>query len=79
MAKRDKAVIEKLNEHFDTVKFSNKTGEYIIRSMGGSPEKLAEAIKHWVPEATVTKMWERYAPWPKDSYWEVRFILKETV
>lgn len=80
--KRDKNIFDALKAKFSQVSFSAKTGEYIVRRgffyrMGGSAEKLQSDVLAVVPQAVVTKSWERYGAWPTRSFWEVRFTISE--
>jgi len=44
---------------------------------GQTTEKYANAIKQVFPRATIVESFENWQPWPRDSYFMVRFKLPE--
>lgn len=64
----------------DSVGFSKKDNcfvakrTYFYRSQGGgSPERVADAIKAAIPSAAINSATDHWHAWPKDSWFEVRF------
>ena len=62
----------------DSIAWSGKYQEYIAKRgyfyrHGMTADKFAQAIKQLIPEAIITKADDHWHPWPKDSWFEVRF------
>lgn len=79
-AKRDKKVVAAVTAIGDSVRFS-KNGEYTVKRgffyrHGNTCERMAQAIKAAVPNARITLCEEHYNSWPRDSWFEVRFMLE---
>lgn len=87
--KRDKTVIAALRG-YDKPSYSTKTGEYIVKRgffycHGRSADTLATSVQNDLARqlpgrtVTLTRVQEHYNAWPRDSWWEVRFIITEAV
>lgn len=62
----------------DSIGWSGKFQEYIVKrgyfyTHGMTEDKLAAAVKNLIPEAVITSARNFWHPWPKDSWFEVRF------
>ena len=81
IAAKDPGVWKRLREHWPgegTISFSNKSQEYIVKEgyfyrHGRSAENLEAAVKKVIPEAQITSTQDHWNPWPRNSWFEVRF------
>ena len=80
LAGANREIIKKLEDAAlaDSIGWSGKYQEYIVKRgyfyrHGMTAERLAAAIKKLVPNAIITRSDDNYHPWPKDSWFEVRF------
>lgn len=85
LAGADKAIVNKLRQSAigDSVGWSGKYQEYVVKRQyfythGMTEDKLAEAVKALIPNATITSARNFWHPWPKDSWFEVRFKVPTT-
>jgi hypothetical protein len=85
LAGADKEVVSKLDSAaiFDTIRWSPKFQEYICKrgyfyTHGMTEDKLAAAVKNLIPEAVISSSRNFWHPWPKDSWFEVRFKVPAT-
>lgn len=85
--KLTKEMKQALSERFDSAGYSSKSGAYIIKRRyfdrhGDSAEKLAERVKAFFSqtevEIEVTEVRDHFNSWPKDSWFEVRFTVKDS-
>ena len=77
--KSKKEIKEALDGICDKV-MAKKDGSYEVRRgyfyrHGITAEKLAEGIKHRIPEAAIQEVQDHWAPWPRDSYFRVTFVV----
>lgn len=67
-------VADKLTFHHDGTITAKRSFFY---RHGGSSEKMAQRILARIPKSVIIEQDEVWANWPKDSYWKVKFEVRE--
>lgn len=76
-----KEIREKLLSSFDSVRFKKDGSIEVKRGYfyrhGMTVEGLVKTLLNKYPNAKVISSTDRWAPWPRDSYFFIRFILQD--